>query len=125
MEQMNKQTQTRSTDQGNQTTRRIIISVFGLVEAILAFRFIFKLFGANADNGFVKIIYGATGSLVGIFKGIFSQTEIDTKAVFEPETIIFMIVIALIAWVVLKLINPHAGESSIKTEYSKQEEDNK
>ncbi len=35
-----------------------------------------------------------------------------------------MIVIALIARVVLKLITPHASESSIKTEYSKHKEDN-
>ena len=122
-----KQTQTRNVDPGNQTTKRVVISVFGFIEAILAFRFIFKLFGANPENGFVKVIYGATNFLVGIFKNIFSQVKLggeDATAVFEPETLILMIVLALIAWIVLKLITPHAGEHQAKTEYSKNEDEN-
>jgi hypothetical protein len=123
MEPITKQTETRSVDQGNQTTKRVVISIFGLIEAILAFRFFFKLFGANQDNGFVGFIYGITKFFVGIFKGIFSQSTLSgTDAVFEPETLILMVVIALIAWVVLKLITPHANESVEKTEYTKHDE---
>ena len=127
MEPTIKQTQTRNVNPGNQTTKRVVISVFGFIEAILAFRFIFKLFGANPDNGFVKVIYGATKFLTGIFKNIFSQVKLggeNSNAVFEPETLILMIVVALIAWIVLKLITPHAGEHQVKTEYAKNEDEN-
>ena len=122
MEPTVKQTQTRNVNLANQTTKRIVVSIFGFIEAVLAFRFIFKLLGANPDNGFVKVIYGATNFLTGIFKGIFSQFKIggeDATAVFEPETLILMIVVALIAWLVLKLITPRSGEHEVKTEYAK------
>lgn len=121
-----KQTQTRNVDHENQTTKRIVISIFGFIEAILAFRFIFKILGANPENGFVKVIYGATNFVVGIFKNIFSQVRLggeNSEAVFEPETLILMIVLALIAWIVLKIITPHAGEHQVKTAYSKNEDE--
>ena len=123
MDKITKQTETRNINQENQTSKRIIISIFVLIEAILAFRFIFKLLGANSENGFVRIIYGATGLLVGIFKGIFSQIEINTKSIIEPETVISMILIALIAWIVLKLIRPHASEQRVEKEYTKPNEE--
>ena len=126
MEQNIKQTHTRNVSLGSQTTKRIVISVFGFIEAILAFRFIFKLFGANSENGFVKVIYGATNFLTGIFENIFPQVKFggeDSTAVFEPETLILMIVVALIAWIVLKLITPHGGEHQVKMEYKKNEDD--
>ncbi|MDW7668664.1 MAG: YggT family protein [Bacillota bacterium] len=123
MDKITKQTETRNINQENQTSKRIIISIVVLIEAILAFRFIFKLLGANSENGFVRIIYGATGLLVGIFKDIFSQIEINTKSVFEPETVISMILVALIAWIVLKLIRPQAREQQVKTEYTKPDEE--
>jgi len=47
-------------NQINQRVKRIINSIFGFIEVILAFRLIFKLFGANQENEFVKIIYETT-----------------------------------------------------------------
>ena len=59
-------------------------------------------------------IYAFTQPLVGVFEGIFSSATIngaETTLVFEPATLIAMVVIALIAWVVLKLITPRSGTS--------------
>ncbi len=113
MEQMTKKTEIFNTKQESRTAQRIIYAIFGLIEAILAFRLIFKLLGANPDNGFVHSIYAVSQFFVGIFEGIFPRIT-----VFEPATLIAMVVIALIAWVVLKLIKPRIGNYSEKTEYT-------
>lgn len=121
-EQMTKETETYKTKQNSNIVQRIIYTIFGLISAVLAFRLIFKLLGANPENGFVRGIYAFTKPIVDIFEGIFSSAAIngaDGTAVFEPATLIAMVVIALIAWVVMKLITPHSGNRFEKTEYSK------
>jgi flagellar biogenesis protein FliO len=121
MEQMNTQTETRNTEQGGQTAKRIVGVIFGAIEVILAFRFIFKAFGANSQNAFVKAIYSVTQFFVGIFEGIFSKVTTvgaETRAIFEPATLIAMIIVALIAWAVMRLLAPSVGNSVQKTQYT-------
>jgi hypothetical protein len=102
-------TETVNTFIEGQNARRIIGVVFGTIEVIIAGRFLLKLFGANPDSGFVRAIYAVTGIFVNIFNGIFAETIIggsESRAVFEPASIIAMIVIALIALLVFKLMTP-------------------
>ena len=124
MENKVKQREVRSAYEESHVAQAIIGTVFGLMEALLAFRFIFKLFGANPQSGFVKGIYSATQFFVGIFQGIFSQgiaQGVETTAVFEPGTLIAMIILAIIAWVVLKLVKPRDSSRVEKTEYKANE----
>jgi len=119
MDNMKKFTETRNTEPRSFIAQRIVGTLFGILEILLAFRLIFKGLGANPGNGFVNGIYYITNSIVGIFTGIFSQLRAEgaeTTAIFEPATLIAMIVIALIAWAVLKLMTPHNGESVKQTE---------
>jgi heme/copper-type cytochrome/quinol oxidase subunit 4 len=128
MEQMTKQTETRNTEPESHTAKRIVGVIFAVVEVILAFRLIFKGLGANPTNGFVRGIYGVTQFLVGIFEGIFSRATTsgaETTAVFEPATLIVMVVIALIAWGVLKLMTPHTGTRVERTEYTEHHDQEK
>jgi hypothetical protein len=79
----------------------VIYVIFGILEALLAFRLVFKLLGANPNSGFVAFIYGLTQPLVAPFYGIFPQattTGVTTTATFEPATLIAMLVYALIGW---------------------------
>jgi ABC-type Co2+ transport system permease subunit len=99
----------QKTKQKSYILQRIIGIIFGVIEAVLAFRLIFKLLGANTENAFVHGIYAVTQSFVGIFEGIFSQFTIkgmETTEFLEPATVIAMVVVALVAWAVLKLIRP-------------------
>lgn len=115
------QTQTVNTQTETLSARRIVGVLFGAVEVILGLRLIFKLLGANSQNGFVKIIYGITQLFVGLFDGIFSKATaegLESTAVFEPATLIAMIVIALIAVGVLKLMNTSAGSRVVRTNHS-------
>ena len=127
-EQMTKETETHKTKQDSNIVQRIIYTIFGVISAVLAFRLIFKLLGANPENVFVRGIYAFTQPIVGIFEGIFSSATIngaETTASFEPSTLIAMVVIALITWVVLKLITPRSGNHFEKTEYTKHEKSGK
>ncbi|HEX7259673.1 MAG TPA: YggT family protein [Candidatus Saccharimonadia bacterium] len=84
----------------------------GLLEGLLAFRLIFKLLGANPASGFVTFIYSVTEPFVAPFYGIFGQvttTGAETVAVFEPATLIAMLIYALVAWLVVRLIGAASG----------------
>src|SRR5665647_1732398 len=125
MEQMTKQTETRNTQLESHTAQRIVGIIFSVIEIILAFRLIFKLLGANPKNDFVHGIYAVTQFFVGIFEGIFSRVTTsgaETTAIFEPATLIAMVVIAVIAWVVLKLMTPRIGNRVERTEYTEHDD---
>lgn len=121
-EQMTRETETHKIKQSSNVAQRIIYTISSVILVLLAFRFIFKLFGANPDNVFVRGIYAFTQLFVGIFEGIFSTATIngaETTAIFEPATLIAMVVIALIFSVVLKFITPSRGNRFESTEYTK------
>ncbi len=121
-EQMSRETETYKTRHDSNIAERVIYTVFGLISAVLAFRFIFKLLGANPDNIFVLGVYALTQPIVGIFEGIFSTATIngaETTALLEPATLIAMVVVALIAWFALKITTPRGGNRLNRIEYTK------
>lgn len=93
-------------------SRNAIYYILGVIEVLLAFRFLFKLLGANQASGFVSFIYSLTGIFVAPFTGIFSPfvTEgLSVRSVFEPSVIIAFIVYAIIAWGLVMLIRLKAS----------------
>lgn len=87
--------------------KRTVYYILGVFEVLFAFRLIFKLLGANPGSAFVSFIYTVSGVFIAPFNGIFRSavTEgIETKSVLEPTTIIAMIVYAIIAYGVARLI---------------------
>lgn len=95
------------TDEESFTAKRIVYYILGALEVLLAFRLVFKLLGANPGSGFVSFVYSVSQVFLAPFTAIFrsaSTQGIETKAVLEPSTIIGMIVYALIAWGIVKLI---------------------
>lgn len=119
----NRVRRTSSTD-NNHLPQRITAIIFIIIEIILAFRLVLKLLGANAENIFVKFIYGVSQVFVGVFQGIFGNAStkgLETTAVFEPGTVIAMIVIAIIAWIVMKLIETNKKSKVEKEEIVEEE----
>jgi len=51
---MVQQTETQDTKAESNTSKRIVGVIFAVVEVVLAFRLIFKGFGANPNSGFVR-----------------------------------------------------------------------
>ena len=92
--------------ENNLKLRKIVYYILGALEALFAFRLIFKLLGANPGSTFVSLIYTVSGAFLAPFSGIFRAAVnkgIETKSVLEPSTIIAMIVYALIAYGVVRL----------------------
>jgi len=86
---------------------RIVYYILGVIEVLLAFRLIFKLLGANPQSSFVSAIYTVSQAFLIPFNGIFRSAVtkgIEAQSVLEPTTIIAMIVYAIIAWGIVKLI---------------------
>src|SRR5256885_11158101 len=54
-----------------------IYVLFGLVEALIAIRFVLRAFGANAQAGFAQLISGLTGPLVAPFQSVFGAVQSD------------------------------------------------
>ena len=77
--------------------------VLGVLEVILALRLLFRLLGANQDNGFITFLYSLSHIFVGAFNGIFNDQTIGSRGVFEVSTVIAMLVYALIAWGIVAL----------------------
>ncbi|MHB1484931.1 MAG: hypothetical protein ACYCYI_09730 [Saccharofermentanales bacterium] len=95
------------TDTENFRAKNIIGTIFGIIEILIAFRFIFKLFGAYNGNVFVKFVNFITGFFVNVFQGIFPKTsvgKVDSTAIFEPSSVIAMVVIALVAVLTFKIM---------------------
>lgn len=107
--------QTSNIDQAesSQTAGYIIYFFLGIIEILLAFRFVLKLTGANPATTFVNFIYSLSQIFVMPFTGIFPKatgTGAVTTAVFEPSTIVAIAVYAVIAWGIVKIINILSGK---------------
>jgi len=87
-----------------------LVNVFtGLVEGFLGFRFLLKLFGANAENGFVSWIYDMSAVLLEPFRGIFPAQVFENRYVLEFSTLFAMLVYAIIALLLVALIDAVSG----------------
>lgn len=81
---------------------QVVWYILGILEAILAFRFILRLLGANPAAGFTNLIYDVSWVFVSPFYNVFRLTRVE-GAVFEWTTLLAMLVYLLIAWAIIKL----------------------
>lgn len=98
---------------GFQTVEYLIYFFFGVLEILLLFRLILRVAGANTGSAFVGFIYSVTGIFIAPFEGIFRRGTtqgVETTAVFEPSTIIAIIVFAVVAWGIVKLVQIFSGK---------------
>ena len=82
----------------------IVYFLFGILEMLLAIRVVLHLVGANATNGFANFIYVVSAPFVALFGNLVQNFVLSTTAVLEITTIIAMIVYAIAAWLVGRLI---------------------
>ena len=91
---------------GRETTfkaTQLIWLFLGILETMLALRFIFKLIGVNAANTFATFLYNLTDFFVAPFASL-TGAPAAGGMVFEFSTIIAMIVYALIGWGLERLV---------------------
>lgn len=81
---------------------QVVWYVLGLIETLLAFRFVLKLLGANPEAGFSAFIYGVTYIFAAPFLSVF-QTVYVAGSVFEWTTLLAMGVYGIVAYGIIKL----------------------
>lgn len=86
------------------TAARIVWLIAGVLEGLLAIRFLLSLLGANRLNAFADFIYSVTQPLVAPFFGLFNYQPQYGVGRFEYETLVAMLVYGLIAWVIARLL---------------------
>ena len=82
---------------------QIVWYILGLIEVVLAFRFLLKLFGANPTAGFSKFIYTISYPFAAPFVSVFGLTQVQ-GSIFEWTTILAMLVFALVGWGIVKIL---------------------
>jgi hypothetical protein len=81
---------------------QIVWYILGLIEVLLAFRFVLKLLGANASAGFSSFIYGVTSIFASPFLNVFRISKVGENK-FEWTTLLAMFVYWIIALGIIKL----------------------
>jgi hypothetical protein len=89
---------------------QLIYWVFALVDGLIVIRLILKALGANPSAEFSQFIYGVTAPLVAPFAGLFTNPTYQ-NGVLELGSIVALIVYALIAWLLAKLVWIVVGEN--------------
>jgi len=82
---------------------QLIWLMLGILEVLLALRFVFKLIGVNAANTFAAFLYGLTNLFTFPFSSL-TAAPAAGGMVFEFSTLIAMVVYALVAWAVTQIV---------------------
>jgi hypothetical protein len=107
----NSSSQVRTTQKEPERERRIftfkatqlVWLLFGVLEAMIALRIGLKLIGANAASPIAVFIYGFTDLFLWPFAGL-TATPAVGGMVLEITSVIAMLVYALIAWALERVI---------------------
>jgi predicted ATPase len=93
------------TEQGRYNFRAaaVVGFVVGLVDILIAARFLGKLLGASTQSAFVHFIYQVSAVMVAPFTGIFGDTGTKTNT-FETASLVAIVVYAVIGWGLVVLI---------------------
>jgi YggT family protein len=87
-----------------------IYLLFGILEGLLGIRFVLELLGANPAAGFAQFIYTITNPFLAPFAGLFGKAHSGGN-VFDVSILVAILVYALIAWVLVKIVWLVMGDS--------------
>ncbi len=82
---------------------QVVWYILNLIEALLLFRFVLKLLGANPGAGFTNFIYSVTYPFAEPFVSVFRTSRV-AGATFEWTTLLAMLVYWLVAWGIVRLL---------------------
>lgn len=81
---------------------QVVWYILGVVESLLAFRFVLKLLAANPNAGFTTFIYGVTDIFAAPFLSVFRRSYVE-GSIFEWTTLLAMLVYWVAAIGIIKL----------------------
>lgn len=83
---------------------RVVWLIAGILLVLLGLRFVFALLGANPNNAIADFVYTVTHPFVAPFFGLFNYSFTAGVARFEAYTLVAMVIYALIAWGIARLV---------------------
>lgn len=95
---------TTDTEPGTSVAARVVSLIGGIIMTLLGLRFIMMLLGANRGNALVDFIYTTSYPFAVPFFGIFNYQEQFGRSRFEFETLIAIVVYALITWALVRML---------------------
>jgi len=93
---------------------QVIWLLFGIIETVLAIRFVLRLLGANEGAPFAAFIYSVSDAFLLPFLGLFGTPRTGGSAL-DLNAIVGIIVYMLIAWLIAKIVWLLAGETRSAT----------
>ncbi len=91
---------TRSGPGGSEMTRRIVVLIFGLIQIVIAARFVLLLLDAREANGLVSAILNISQVFVAPFEGILRTNNLHSAG----SILDVAAVVAFIGWTILEVI---------------------
>lgn len=88
------------TPSGGEVARRVVVFLFGLVQAVVLLRIILLLANASQGNAIVRFIYDVSGVFVAPFEGILHVNAISAGV----SVLDVAAVAALIGWTILEAL---------------------
>ena len=84
----------------NETTRRILVLVFGLIQIVIGLRIVLLLLDARTGNLLVSVINNVGGALAAPFQGILKISDVSAGG----SVLDIAAVVALVGWTILELV---------------------
>lgn len=97
----------------------IINSITRLIELLLGFRIILKLFGASQSSSFVSWIYETTSPLISPFVGMFPSPELPAGLVIEFSVLFALLVYSFGSYIAIELLETLEYYSNQRNEHVK------
>ena len=91
---------TRSGPGASEMTRRIIVLIFGLIQIVIAARFVLLLLDAREANGLVSAILNISQVFVAPFEGILRTDNLHSAG----SILDVAAVVAFIGWTIIEVI---------------------
>ncbi len=82
---------------------RLVWILITVLEALLGFRFLLKLFGANPQSPFADFVYSASALLVSPFRNLVVNPSVG-RGVFEFTTLIALLVYIFLGWLLVQVL---------------------
>jgi UDP-N-acetylmuramyl pentapeptide phosphotransferase/UDP-N-acetylglucosamine-1-phosphate transferase len=82
----------------------IVYFAFSILEVLLLLRVVLQLLNVNAQNSFANFIYLITAPFVSLFASLLINPTLGTSGVLEITTLLTMLVWAIVAWLLGRLI---------------------
>jgi hypothetical protein len=104
----------RQDPDGGTVAERVIYLLGGILLVLLALRVLLSLLGANRANGFADFIYGVTYPFVAPFFGLFGYDVSYGVSRFEIETVVAIVVYALLIALLARLATLNRPRRSVR-----------